>query len=622
MSFAGNNEDISFDGSTGAGFVGQTQVVEFDNITHLTAGNGTLGFIDDAYSGAVYSFNNMGDGRIALTGDLSNDTIHVQGNSPELSIPLGITSAININLATSQFSSFGYAAGTDPTITGNAAITTLVIGADNRIATDFASGRAEAQIIGSQEDETLAFLSAGADTLVGGGGIDTLDYSGLAYPNGQDTLYSLSINLVTGIAQTPEQYEYSRDFHFNGHVGFYSEYFDPNVSVRLLDQQISEFENVIGSVGDDTISGDQFSNVLASGDGNDILVGSFVDAIDTTAAKIYRIYQATLGRTPDTGGFVNWTNRLDSGALTFQEIVHGFVASKEFKNVYGALNNTEFVTLLYNNVLDREPDTAGLNAWVTRISEGSSREQIVIGFAQSPEFKTITEAESTAYANAFFGWKQGDYLDDIFRLYQATLDRTPDQKGLEAWTSRLMDGQAYTTIAEGFTNSTEFQNIYGALDSEEFVRLLYQNVLDREPDLAGLTNWTRAIDEGGSREAVVRGFAQSSEFIQKSQDAFETYIRSLEGDVLDGGAGNDILWTGYSADMFVFDAKDRGSDVVLQVDTWDTLEFSGFGYNSDADILSRLTVEGPDIIFEDQGVRIQFLGVDQSTLESVDYILS
>jgi Ca2+-binding RTX toxin-like protein len=278
------------------------------------------------------------------------------------------------------------------------------------------------------------------------------------------------------------------------------------------------------------------------------------------------------------------------------------------------------VTLLYNNVLDREPDASGLSAWVTRLSEGSSREQIVIGFAQSPEFKTKTEAESNAYANAFFGREQVDYLDDIFRLYQATLNRTPDQKGLEAWTSRLMDGQAYVSIAEGFTKSTEFQNIYGALDSEGFVRQLYRNVLDREPDMAGLTNWTRTIDEGGSREAVVRGFAQSSEFIQKSQDAFETYIRSLEGDVLDGGAGNDILSAGYFADMFVFDAKDRGADIVLQVDTWDILQFNGFGYSSDADILARLTVAGPDVVFEDQGVRVQFSGVNQSTLESVDYI--
>lgn len=614
---------LSFDGNSGAASVGfdttSTQFIEFENISHLKAGAGILS-VESSIDANQYSFVNMGESRVAVLGDLSNDVINVQGDAPELAIALGIDTAINIDLTTGQLSSLGYADGMDPTITGNAVLTTLVFGADNRTPTDFTSGREDAQITGSEENETLVFVSAGADTLVGGAGEDTLDYSGLTYQNGYDTLHHFSIDLEAGIAQTALQYQF-----FSYYAGYRGEElfegFDTSVSTRLLNQQISEFENVIGSDGNDTISGNEDANALIGGEGDDILIGSSVDAVDTAAGQVYRIYQATLNRAPDTGGFTNWVERLETGAMTIQNVVSGFVASNEFSNVYGNLDDTAFVTLLYNNVLDRSPDAAGLNGWETRLSEGASREQVVIGFSQSTEFKMNTQTNASAYATALYERAQSESFDDVFRLYRATLDRSPDQPGLEAWSTRLTTGEEYTSIASGFTNSVEFQNIYGTLDNDGFVYQLYQNVLNRSPDVAGLANWISVITEGGSREDVVRGFAQSHEFILNTQDAFSTYMRSLDGDVLEGGSGNDILAGGNGVDTFVFDAKEIGSDIVLHIDAWDTVEFNGFNYISTTDILAKMTISGPDIYFADRGVEIVFAGADQSTIEAVDYIL-
>lgn len=379
-------------------------------------------------------------------------------------------------------------------------------------------------------------------------------------------------------------------------------------------------DTLYGGSGSDTLDGGDGADHLYGDEGDDFLVGTSVDAVNTLAAKVYRIYQATLDRSPDTNGLINWVDRLESGALTFQNVVHGFVASSEFSKVYGDLDDTAFISLLYNNVLDRSPDAAGLNGWLTRLSEGASREQIVIGFSESLEFKLNTNTEASAYANALYGREQSVFLDDVFRLYQATLDRAPDQAGLEAWSSKLAAGQAYTSIAAGFTNSTEFQNTYGALDNAGFVNQLYQNVLNRTADIAGLERWTRDIEEGGSREDVVRGFAQSQEFILKTQDGFKNYIWSLEGDILEGGSGNDILAAGYTADVFIFDSAKADSDTVLQIDTWDTIQFNNFDYSSNADVLAHMMVAGTDILFADQGVEIRFAGANQAMMEAVDYL--
>jgi hypothetical protein len=102
------------------------------------------------------------------------------------------------------------------------------------------------------------------------------------------------------------------------------------------------------------------------------------------AAEVARLYDTVLARMPDLSGLTNWTHSLASGA-SLQSVANGFVGSTEFQTVYGALNNTQFVTQLYANVLHRAPDTAGLNNWVTDLNTGMTRAQVVVGFSESPE---------------------------------------------------------------------------------------------------------------------------------------------------------------------------------------------------------------------------------------------
>jgi hypothetical protein len=122
----------------------------------------------------------------------------------------------------------------------------------------------------------------------------------------------------------------------------------------------------------------------------------------------------------------------------------------------------------------------------------------------------------------------------VARLYSAALDRAPDQPGLNGW------GDAYTnlvsesakaqgafvalaqtdiggiTIASGFTLSPEFQNKYGSLNDAQFVTQLYNNVLDRDPEPAGLNGWLAAMQAGATREIVLVGFSDSPENIAKT----------------------------------------------------------------------------------------------------------
>lgn len=106
----------------------------------------------------------------------------------------------------------------------------------------------------------------------------------------------------------------------------------------------------------------------------------------------------------------------------------------------------------------------------------------------------------------------------IARLYMGYFDRIPDQQGLEHWLTEYKAGKSLASISEVFASSAEFQARYGSPTNEEFVRLVYENVLDRDPDPAGLARW---VDQLGKR-ALTRGqvmleFFDSPEFRQISK---------------------------------------------------------------------------------------------------------
>lgn len=92
-----------------------------------------------------------------------------------------------------------------------------------------------------------------------------------------------------------------------------------------------------------------------------------------------------MDRTPDKSGLSYWVSKADHG-LSLHDIGNFFVGSQEFHNIYGQqLEPKAVVTGLYQHVLQRAPDTSGLNYWLDQISNGLSPADVVIYFAQSPE---------------------------------------------------------------------------------------------------------------------------------------------------------------------------------------------------------------------------------------------
>ncbi|MCR4647883.1 MAG: DUF4214 domain-containing protein [Lachnospiraceae bacterium] len=99
----------------------------------------------------------------------------------------------------------------------------------------------------------------------------------------------------------------------------------------------------------------------------------------------------------------------------------------------------------------------------------------------------------------------------VSRFYTIILDRPAEAAGLADWTNRLISKTATgSDVAAGFINSDEFQK--KKMTDEEYVTKLYLAFFDREPDKAGYDNWIKELKNGKSRDYVLRGFINSTEF--------------------------------------------------------------------------------------------------------------
>src|SRR5207344_1387485 len=87
-------------------------------------------------------------------------------------------------------------------------------------------------------------------------------------------------------------------------------------------------------------------------------------------------------------------------------------------------------------------------------------------------------------------------LPQVTRLYFSYFNRIPDYAGLLFQVGAYRAGTPLEAIAQNFYNSPEFTNRYGALTNDQYINLVYQNVLGRAPDAGGFAFYKNLLDGG------------------------------------------------------------------------------------------------------------------------------
>lgn len=111
----------------------------------------------------------------------------------------------------------------------------------------------------------------------------------------------------------------------------------------------------------------------------------------------------------------------------------------------------------------------------------------------------------------------------VARLYEVLFNREADLPGLEYWFN-VAEKADIKDIIHGFLNSVEYKILYANLSDEQFLRMLYKGMADREPDREGFNYWLSKLKEGVSKVDIVYGFVASEEAIKVLGLDGSTYV--------------------------------------------------------------------------------------------------
>ncbi len=103
---------------------------------------------------------------------------------------------------------------------------------------------------------------------------------------------------------------------------------------------------------------------------------------------VSRMYTKALGRAYDIDGLNEWCNRICDKKWTVMDMATtGFFNSPEYLNMHHT--NSEYVKVLYRTFFDREYDQDGYVYWLRKLNAGTSRKEVLRGFADSREFAEL-----------------------------------------------------------------------------------------------------------------------------------------------------------------------------------------------------------------------------------------
>jgi hypothetical protein len=152
-----------------------------------------------------------------------------------------------------------------------------------------------------------------------------------------------------------------------------------------------------------------------------------------------------------------------------------------------------FLNQAYLDILGRRYDDAGHALWISLLSQGISRQEVIRDIENSPECQ----------------------MREVNQAYLDLLGRDADPSGLALWTGFLARGATMTDVRAGIASSVEFNSGAGS-----FLDKLYERALYRGVDDVGQTYWNGQLAAGVSQFEVAHSIFSSTEYLGDEVDAY------------------------------------------------------------------------------------------------------
>lgn len=241
-------------------------------------------------------------------------------------------------------------------------------------------------------------------------------------------------------------------------------------------------------------------------------------------AAIERSFRSVLGRAPSDRERLRYRTLMVRNGWSEQEVRADLAARGDYRKFRNDTSTrpTAAVRSAYQDILGREPDAEGLRAYREKmVREGWSEQDVRDALRNSAEYASVTGRTASA-----------DRI--IRRAYMDVLHREPDPEGLAEYRKQVIEnGWEYYDLRQVLARSQEGRAVRGGArggamrggalrgavndnDAGAMVRRAYLSVLNREPDPAGLQDYTaKVLHEGWTEARVVQALRDSDEYRTK-----------------------------------------------------------------------------------------------------------
>jgi RNA polymerase sigma factor (sigma-70 family) len=195
------------------------------------------------------------------------------------------------------------------------------------------------------------------------------------------------------------------------------------------------------------------------------------------------LYGDLVGQTPDRRALAPWLAAARRGA-SHREIASELLRSEDYCRAQ--------IAGLFRSLLDRAGDDAGLAAWTESLMAGVALQDVIAGFCDSFEYKTLHPSAS----------------EFVESLYGRLLDRASDPAGKAARLAALRNRSSSLSVIRGVLCSAEY--------CTQRAMELHTRLLGREPDPSELLERIVALVHGAPLQQLALELVTSAEYVARA----------------------------------------------------------------------------------------------------------
>jgi hypothetical protein len=199
---------------------------------------------------------------------------------------------------------------------------------------------------------------------------------------------------------------------------------------------------------------------------------------------VAELYEDLLHRAVDQAGLAHWSGLLDQG-MPRQQVVSAILNSTEYRIIE--------VQAAYTHYLHRNADQQGQAAFVSMLQHGGTVEQVIAFVAGSREYYLHAGGTNDGFLKA---------------IYADVLNRAADANGQAAFSKAMAAGLSPMAVVSIMVASQEYQ--------QNLVRTYYMQYLDRPADSSGLNAFANQLQHGVLDEDVIAEVIAALEYFNKT----------------------------------------------------------------------------------------------------------